>query len=323
MPLAAGEAAAVPPLQTHSDSGFVLLATQTSPAAHASPHASHRSTHITLPRPRFLPLLQLAALLDFAVTLWLSLRVGLARLPASAVALNLARPVLVTVVDSSQDVREYGPLIIGQVMVSALVLLFRLNELVQTSSIPTSPPRQPTTIPRTGDATPPTFLHRLLNPISIWYFSSFAFSLLHYALFVIFVGIRRRRNPLAGRMRRSSTWGEQRWQGREESVPAGSETGESRANERERLLSGDEEEFGDGGEASEGDDSSDFAASSEDEDDIIDVPKRGGELRNRTSRASLLSARYVGGTAADVRARVASGPGLRASRNYYGSTAGI
>ncbi|PRQ78064.1 hypothetical protein AAT19DRAFT_9132 [Rhodotorula toruloides] len=336
MSLAGAGAAAVPPLNTRSDSGFVLLTTQTSPAALSSPHPSHRSTHIPLPRPRFLPLLQVAAILDFAVTFWLGLRVGLARLPVSAVVLNLARPVAVVAVASSRNVREYGPVIIGQVMVrsrapyfappgianvasrsqvSALVLLFRLNELVQTSTMPSSP-KQPAITTHIETATSPTFLHRLFNPVAIWYLTSFAFSLLHYALFVIFVGIRRRRNPLAGRMRRSSTWGEQRWEGREESVAAGSEIGESRGSERERLLSADEADFEvEGGEASGEDDSSEFGASSEDEDDIIDVPKPGGELRNRASRASLLSARNVGG-AAEVRARTASGPGLRASRNY-------
>ncbi|BGP01428.1 hypothetical protein NBRC10513v2_002382 [Rhodotorula toruloides] len=324
MSLAGAGAAAVPPLNTRSDSGFVLLTTQTSPAALSSPHPSHRSTHIPLPRPRFLPLLQVAAILDFAVTFWLGLRVGLARLPVSAVVLNLARPVAVVAVASSRNVREYGPVIIGQVMVSALVLLFRLNELVQTSTMPSSP-KQPAITTHIETATSPTFLHRLFNPVAIWYLTSFAFSLLHYALFVIFVGIRRRRNPLAGRMRRSSTWGEQRWEGREESVAAGSEIGESRGSERERLLSADEADFEvEGGEASGEDDSSEFGASSEDEDDIIDVPKPGGELRNRASRASLLSARNVGG-AAEVRARTASGPGLRASRNYgsINSLAGI
>lgn len=197
--------------------------------------------------------------------------------------------------------------------VSVLVLLFRLNELVQTSGVPT-PSTQPTS---RDDATLPPFLHRLLNPTSVWYLSSFAFSLLHYALFVIFVGIRRRRNPLAGRMRRSSTWGEQRWEGREESVAAGSETGESRGSERERLLSPNEEDLGhEGAETGDEGGSSESGASSEDEDDIIDVPKRGGELRNRASRASLLSARNAGGTAPEIRARAASGPGLRASRGY-------
>lgn len=334
MSLAAGAAALTPPLQTRSDSGFVLLTTQTSPTALSSPH---RSTHLPLPRPRFLPLLQLTAILDFAVTLWLGLRVGLARLPVSAVVLNSARPVAVVAVASSRNVREYGPVIIGQVMVrsqvpllallamtdiasrlqvSALVLLFRLNEVVQTSNTIASP-KLPATRNYAETATSPTFFHRLFNPVTVWYLSSFAFSLLHYALFVIFVGIRRRRNPLAGRMRRSSTWGEQRWEGREESVAAGSEAGESRGSERERLLSAEEEDLETAyGEASGGDDSSELGASSDDEDDIIDVPKRGGELRNRASRASLLSARNAGGNAAEVRARVASGPGLRASRNY-------
>ncbi|BGO90274.1 hypothetical protein NBRC10512_004795 [Rhodotorula toruloides] len=322
MSLAAGAAALTPPLQTRSDSGFVLLTTQTSPTALSSPH---RSTHLPLPRPRFLPLLQLTAILDFAVTLWLGLRVGLARLPVSAVVLNSARPVAVVAVASSRNVREYGPVIIGQVMVSALVLLFRLNEVVQTSNTIASP-KLPATRNYAETATSPTFFHRLFNPVTVWYLSSFAFSLLHYALFVIFVGIRRRRNPLAGRMRRSSTWGEQRWEGREESVAAGSEAGESRGSERERLLSAEEEDLETAyGEASGGDDSSELGASSDDEDDIIDVPKRGGELRNRASRASLLSARNAGGNAAEVRARVASGPGLRASRNYgsINSLAGI
>lgn len=115
----------MPPLQTRSDSGFVLLTTQTSPAP-VSPHRSQ--AHVPLPRPRLLPLLQLAAVADFAMTLWLGLRVGLARLPVSAVVLNLARPVAVGVVESSRNVRQYGPVIIGQVMASAVILTWRRLE---------------------------------------------------------------------------------------------------------------------------------------------------------------------------------------------------
>lgn len=116
--------------QTHgspSEADYVLLTTAAAApgeeeeapaaAAAAAPHFKPVDRP-TLPRPRFLPLLQLAALVDMAVALFLGFRVPVWTLPASAVVGNLAKPVVVGAAVSSSRVREHGPIILAQLAVS-------------------------------------------------------------------------------------------------------------------------------------------------------------------------------------------------------------
>ncbi|GAA5998212.1 uncharacterized protein JCM10292_001045 [Rhodotorula paludigena] len=311
-----------------ASSDFLLLTTQSSPLL--SPHAP-----IPLPRPRFLGVLLGAAVLDFAVTLYLALCVPVSDLPASAVAINLARPFVVAAAVSTKRAREMGPVMLGQATVSALVLLFRLNELVQTNAVP-SPP-SPTLFPLPFRL--PHLPANVLNHVTLWYLVSFAFSLLHYALFAIFVGVRRRRNPFVGRgpggMRRSSTWGEQRWDGRTELVPGTGSVRSSDAagdDDEARLAAGVSEGGYSSAAAASGDEEGsglDSSLESEDEDDIIDIPRHhggaGGSLRQRTSRSSLCSPLLAPEDAQRSGGLGQRPPGLRASRNYgsINSLAGI
>lgn len=93
-------------------SDFLLLSTTVAATA------TRPSTSTALPRPRFVPLLQLAALCDFSWTfiyaMPLAIGVRNLRLPVS---LCLCRPVLVTWIASSSRVRERGTSILAQLMV--------------------------------------------------------------------------------------------------------------------------------------------------------------------------------------------------------------
>lgn len=212
------------------------------------------------------------------------------------------------------------------------MLLFRLNELVQTNAA-FSPPSS------IGDAA--TAAADFLNPTTEWYLASFGWSCLHYLLFAAFVGFTRERNPLAGRMKRSSTWGEQGWEGTQVAVDGATLAGSIRSRSsvsggRAGSDAGGRAPVGDGeyaysGSPEEGSATgSDLDGSSseeDDENDIVDVPRqyRGGgltaatsTLRHRSSYASFLRVR--GPAQADPalstspRSRLASG--LGAVRNY-------
>ncbi|GAA5953264.1 hypothetical protein JCM21900_004467 [Sporobolomyces salmonicolor] len=307
-----------------SSSDFVLLTTSTCPLL--PPHAPPHSTHVPLPRPRFQPLLQLAALADLAFVLGYGATVPLSSLPKSAVALSLARSAAVGAAVSSSRVREMAPVLMGQAMVSALVLLFRVNELVQTRALPFRPTPTPPSLPPSSPAPAAIPFSHLLNRTTLWYLSSFLFSLLHYALYLVVVGVQRRRNPFVGRgsgglrRRLQSEWREQRWDGREESVgtPGSVRSAESGQGEEEgenELPVAEAEETGEASNEAFDDEEEDVSSSSEDEDDIIDLPRvPGGTLRSRTSRASVLS------TSPGARSRLEDpigGPqGLRASKGY-------
>ncbi|GAA5860073.1 hypothetical protein JCM8547_003084 [Rhodosporidiobolus lusitaniae] len=225
---------------TSSSSNFLLLtthpATDRSPLLASSP-PSHPSTSPTsspslaLPRPRFLWLLQLFCLVDFSLVLGTGFAVPLHKLPWSTLLLSLARPVFLLAVYSRREVRGLGVLIIGQVLVSLLVLLYRLNELVQTSTTSLSLSLSPSSLLSLSRPHLPT-LPYLLNPTSRWYLLSFSLSLSHYILFALVIGVRRRRNPFAGRGVRGGTgWGEMEWEGVEEEVNA---AGAARAGGRYR-----------------------------------------------------------------------------------------
>lgn len=114
-----------PPASPRSSSDFVLLTT--ADALHRElatrPHLDSESPSAPtrLARPRFLPVLQLAALLDLVSTVGLALRVPLKTLPPSTVAINLARSLVVGVAVSSPRVRELGPMILAQLAVSHFV----------------------------------------------------------------------------------------------------------------------------------------------------------------------------------------------------------
>ena len=131
-------------------------------------------------------------------------------------------------------------------------------------------------------------------------------------------------------MKRRSTWGEEHWNGREDVVSGARRSasftrslseGEDDVDGTQRQgsidgngqdLERDEEE-----EDFEEEDESGFVISgssedeseSEDENEIIDIPRPGQVLRNRSSRASLLS----------LPTTTARGNSLKASRDY-GST---
>ena len=133
----------------------------------------------------------------------------------------------------------------------------------------------------------------------------------------------------SSRRRRRSTWTEQRWEGRQEWVRGGpassvrsnsfrsevqggeSEAEEERFNEREEeeegFFSNEDDEDRSGDSASDSDDSD---SEEDDEDELIDIPKPGhsfATLRNRTSRASLLSLPSP---------TISRDNALKASRNY-------
>ncbi|GAA5926379.1 hypothetical protein JCM1841_006999 [Sporobolomyces salmonicolor] len=326
-PVAGQSTASRPPTRrarlSSSSSDFVLLTTSTCPLL--PPHAPPHSTHDPLPRPRFQPLLQLAALADLAFVLGYGATVPLSSLPKSAVALSLARSGAVGAAVSSSRVRERAPVLMGQVMVSALVLLFRVNELVQTSSLPSRPTPTPPSLPPSSPAPAAIPFSHLVNRTTLWYLSSFLFSLLHYALYLVVVGVQRHRNPFVGRgsgglrRRLQSEWREQRWDGREESVgrPGSVRSAESGQEEEEEneLPAAEAEEAGEASDEAFDDEEEEVSSSSEDEDDIIDLPRvPGGTLRSRTSRASVLS------TSPGARSRLEDpigGPqGLRASKGY-------
>ncbi|GAA5935630.1 uncharacterized protein JCM15063_001759 [Sporobolomyces koalae] len=331
-----------------SSSDFILLTTDSTPLL--------GSSTIPLARPRFRFIQQLVAAADFVTVLGYGATVPLKQLPFSAVSLNLARPVVVLCAVTSVRVREYAPVLLGQLVVSTLVLLYRLNELVQKYSTSTT---TATTATTWMDDVPPIVRH-LLNPTTVWYSTSFLFSLLHYILYVVFVGVRSTRNPFVGNARaraasstdgttrrgssrrrrsRRSTWGEQTWQGRQELVCSNRDSSSGRAREGENANN-DLREEEDPAEAAayharardstraelqdEGEDDEDVnsdemtesestsSSSEEDEDDLIDIPKPGHShqsLRNRASRASLLSLPLPSDT--NVRSDA-----LKASRGY-------
>lgn len=107
-----------------SSSDFVLLTTADAlePAdgtLATRPHLDS-SAPTRLARPRFLPVLQVTALLDLVTTVGLAIRVPIKTLPPSTVAINLARSLVVGVVVSSPRVRELGPVILAQLAVSHL-----------------------------------------------------------------------------------------------------------------------------------------------------------------------------------------------------------
>ncbi|GAA6000521.1 hypothetical protein JCM10207_008050 [Rhodosporidiobolus poonsookiae] len=332
--LASGSGAPPRPHRSSTTSSSYLLLTHERSPLLSSPSAP-LSPPLPLPRPRFLWVLQLACALDLVSTLGYGATLPLNSLPRSAVGLSVLRPVFVAAVVSSRRVRAMGPLMLAQLAVSFLVLLFRLNELVQRSSSLSLPPTSLSSSALGLHWHPhlPPLAH-LLNPTSRWYLLSFSFSLAHYALFALVVGVRRRRNPFAGGggggVRRSGMWGEQEWQGREEEVGGTLRRGArsrvtSRASQaildRELDVEGTDAEVDAGNtpdeergdldaeevaeeRAEEEDDAlslSSHSSSSEDEDDIIDIPRSGsgggagGTLRHRPSRASFLSARGGGG----------------------------
>ncbi|GAA5913341.1 hypothetical protein JCM6882_004093 [Rhodosporidiobolus microsporus] len=339
--------------RTNDSSDYVLLSHERSPLLPPSTTSPHPLASTTpLPRPRFIWVLQFACAVDLLVVLLTGAAVPLSALPKSAVGLSVARPVFVAAVVSSKRVRAMGPLLLGQIMVSLLVLLYRVNELVQRSStlslLLSFHPSSVSLLPSLQLHLPA--LTHLLNATTRWYLLSFLFSLLHYALFAIFVGVRRRRNPFAGGvagrgMRRSATWGEQEWVGREEvvGVPtlarsrtrtfsrtsrglgSGSDGAMSVAEGETDAAEGEiEEELEDDNDDERTDLDDTEASSSEDEDDIIDIPRNGavgggaGALRNRASRASLLSVRGGGeGRSPPLSPPDAERPpGLRASRGF-------
>lgn len=115
-----------------------------------------------------------------------------------------------------------------------------------------------------------------------------SFSFLHYLLYAIFIGIRRRHNPFVGnnnstragsiglpRTSSRTSWREEHWTGNFEEV--GNES-------RTSLYVGEESEEGEVEEESGEDDEGD---TSSDEDELIDIPKPSESLRNRSSRGTL------------------------------------
>lgn len=184
------------------------------------------------------------------------------------------------------------------------------------------------------------------RPATEWYLASFGFSCLHYLLYAAFVGFARERNPLAGRMKRSATWGEQRWDGTQVAVDGATLAGSIRSRsssgghvDRGNGASGGIRRDGDewvphgpgeeeGGPLASEDDDEGFSSEEDDEDDIVDVPRRyhgggltaasGATLRHRASQASLLSVaesvQSLGRQPTSPRSRAASG--LGAVRNY-------
>lgn len=127
-------------------------------------------------------------------------------------------------------------------------------------------------------------------------------------------------------MRRRSTWGEEHWNGREDvvsgarisasftrSLPEGEDdvdgtqglgSIDGNGQDLERDEEEDYEEEDESGFVISG--SSEDESDSEDENEIIDIPRPGQVLRNRSSRASLLS----------LPTTTARGNSLKASRDY-------
>ncbi|GAA5910830.1 hypothetical protein JCM8208_001007 [Rhodotorula glutinis] len=254
---------------TSDSSDYLLLTHDEHSPLLRSPSSSSSSAPAPASRPPLVALVQLAALLDLATTLALALRVPIRTLPPSAVALNLARGLVVVVAGAVSSGAHLAPVLLGQLVLSTLVLLYRLNELVQTTALPPS------------DA--------WINPTTVWYLASFAFAPLEYALFLVVVGVPRRRAAVGRRW----AGGETRWDGAVVRVGAARSDRTSSVGGAslvdERAWAADEL------------DSDGFASSSssdDDADDIIDVPRPHPHLsssvepglRNRTSRASLLSA---------------------------------
>lgn len=244
--------------------------------------------------------------------MWALFAIPLARQLESGVLVGLVwscvRPVLIFGIVTSARVRERGYLVLAQLMVrcvrivgglstfakspcvqvSFLVTLYHVNELVQRKDVSflVSPPQSSSRLQAdnaapslAGTPSPINALTVAFNSATTFYFGSFAFSLLHYILFALVIGIRRRRNPFANRRVsgfRGSTWGEQGWEGVEELVRP-------------------DDELSDGGEGDVGaegdellDDDEDASSSEDDEDDIVDVARP--SLRSRASRASMWTA---------------------------------
>ncbi|GAA5925733.1 hypothetical protein JCM3775_001486 [Rhodotorula graminis] len=284
----------VSPRSTHghsNDSSDYLLLTS-SEHSPLLPSSSSGSRAPTSSRPPRLALLRLAAAADLCTTIALALRVPVTALPPSAVALNLARPLVVLVPGAGA---ACAPVMLGQLVLSTLVLLYRLNELVQTTTVPPSE----------------AAAWLLLNPTTAWYLASFAFAPLEYALFLALVGVPRRGAGARAGLRGSSRWaaGERPWEGAVERV------GASARSERSLSVGGagggaglgemgawDDPEL-DAASSEDDDDGGSLLSSDDDADDLVDVPRGGGAhlssprhergeptlLRNRASRASLLS----------------------------------
>lgn len=126
-----------------------------------------------------------------------------------------------------------------------------------------------------------------ITPTTVWYLSSFLFAPVHYTLFLLVVGLPR------AHARRRWVRGEQPWAGAVEHVHSG-------ASVRSASFGAEEEEeegaFSGSGSRGAASDEGHSSSSDDDDDDIIDVPRpyapqqQPGALRNRASRASLLSA---------------------------------
>ncbi|KAL8286845.1 hypothetical protein RQP46_003851 [Phenoliferia psychrophenolica] len=285
-----------PPLagEVDSDSAFLLLSTEPATSASTPPPL------YALPRPRSIPLLATAGLADLVVALYFTaIALRDPGLGFGALFLwGLARPFVVLGVISSVRVRERSWVVLAQVVMTALVCLYHFNELIQTRR-----ERAPHSSPPTSRTDATAAAHRSQSdafvPETRYIIVSLAFSVLHYALFAIFIGIRRRSNPFVGRRAPrgvSGTWAEQAWLGSEESVRTalGSGSGPrgrtlSSATRTGILLGVEEEELyeSDDGEDASGESESDGEET--DQDDIIDIPIRGGSMR-RQSRLTLRDA---------------------------------
>ncbi|GAA6064759.1 hypothetical protein JCM10212_002310 [Sporobolomyces blumeae] len=258
-----------------SSSGYVLLTTTPmTPRADElvplldgppPPRASHQPPQRRRRRREVQVALCVSALVDLAWSLlypWLlDPRVGAhdQSVPWSSVVLNSVRPVsvLACAVSGPTVLERCGPVILGQTILAALVLLYRLNELVQRSSSSSTATSVPTTLDvdldpvmsiRTvqqqqrrqaqeegggrGPDVPPgpgEAARWYDNPITAWYVACFALSLVHYVLFLSLVGIERRR-----RRRRQDDDLDRRRHGAEAST--GTKTATERA--RARASSG-------------------------------------------------------------------------------------
>ncbi|KAM0748964.1 hypothetical protein T439DRAFT_58586 [Meredithblackwellia eburnea MCA 4105] len=287
-----------------SGSAFVLLS---SAPATTSASASQPIIY-TIPRPRQVPILAIVALVDLACSIYFSVLSSRHSHPdISTGALytwGLVRPLAVFYILQSHRVRDRGWFILAQ-LITAVVCLYHLNELIQSHRRP-----------------PPHTTRFILVSLFI--------SLVHYALFASFIGIRR---PSRAR----GVWGEQVWEGREEDVIIRDDTG--RTSRRTSMVRGNSHastsrgeraedefeghEFEDGEDDSLlGDDDSSDDGEETDEDDIIDMPKHGGptssELLRKASRASL-RAQEEGAAAATAGRSTISAVGDIRSSNRYGS----
>ncbi|GAA5852413.1 hypothetical protein JCM9279_001193 [Rhodotorula babjevae] len=303
-----------------SDSSDYLLLTtnEHSPLLPSPSPSSSSSSGSPTPTSSRLPrvaLVQLAALADLCTTFALALRVPVTALPPSAVALNGARGAVVLLAVAVSSGAHLAPVMIGQLVLSTLVLLYRLNELVQTTTLPPG---------------------AWINPTTTWYLASFLCSLGDYALFLAVVGARR---SLRSSSRRAWAAGETPWDGNVERVTGAART----RSERSASVGGPAAEEGARSDGSSSSSSSfdpghgpgsDSDSSDDDADDIIDVPRphphlsprshahahahtREPEpgLRNRASRASLLSA-FSPPPRAALDGDAGERPGFGASRGY-------